>query len=100
MLPYVDPKVKRPDGTLLDLSSYQRYRNEFKRNKDYSVLYFLLIWGLNVVDATVFGHLKDFDVSDDLSMQVAPSYDLTFKKPTLSLVFNFKSPSHRLLNTY
>ena len=48
------------------------YRNEFRRNMDYSILITLLMWGLNVVDATVDGHLKEFDVSDDLSMRIKP----------------------------
>jgi len=39
---------------------------------DYSVLFILVFWGLNVVDATVDGHLKEFDVSDDLSMHIKP----------------------------
>jgi hypothetical protein len=53
-------------------NSVQYYRNEFRRNVDYSVLAFLIAWGLNVVDATVSAHLRQFDVSDDLSLQVRP----------------------------
>lgn len=55
-------------------SSLQNYRNDFRRNVDYSVLVFMLIWGLNVVDATVDAHLKDFNITDDLSIQVKPGY--------------------------
>lgn len=55
-------------------SSLQNYRNDFRRNVDYSVLVFILIWGLNVVDATVDAHLKDFNITDDLSLQVKPGY--------------------------
>jgi hypothetical protein len=47
-------------------------RNEFRRNIDYSVLVFVLLWGLNVVDATVDAHLKSFDVSPDLSLKIKP----------------------------
>jgi hypothetical protein len=44
------------------------------KDEDYSVLFFLLFWGLNVVDATVDAHLMYFDVSDNLSMHLqAPS---------------------------
>ena len=57
----------RAEGSLLN------YRNEFRRNMDYSVLFFLLFWGLNVVDATVDAHLKEFDVGEDLSLKVKPS---------------------------
>ena len=55
-------------------SSLQNYRNEFRRNVDYSVLVFILVWGLNVVDATVDAHLKDFNITDDLSLQIKPGY--------------------------
>jgi hypothetical protein len=70
----------------ISTESLKRYRNEFRKSMDISVLYFLLAWGLNVVDATVDGHLRTFDIGDDLSMQVKPyipsnltSGGLTFK---------------------
>ncbi len=43
------------------------------RNRDYAILFGLLFWGLNVVDATVDAHLKDFDVSEDLSLRIKPT---------------------------
>jgi hypothetical protein len=49
------------------------YRNQVRQYQDYSVLFFLLFWGLQIVDATVDAHLKDFNVSDDLSLRLAPS---------------------------
>ncbi|HVF96361.1 MAG TPA: DUF5683 domain-containing protein, partial [Flavisolibacter sp.] len=52
-----------------DLNSLRSFRDEFRSNIDYSVLAFLLLWGLNVVDATVDAHLKYFDVSPDLSLK-------------------------------
>ena len=50
------------------------FRNQVRQNVDYSVLFFILFWGLNVVDASVDAHLKTFDVSDDLSLQIKPGY--------------------------
>lgn len=47
----------------------RNFRDEFRQNIDYSVLVFLIFWGLNVVDATVDAHLKPFDVSTDLSLR-------------------------------
>jgi Family of unknown function (DUF5683) len=66
------------------------YRNEFRRNVDYSVLFFLLFWGLNIVDATVDAHLKDFDVSPDLSLRLKPGYSPTGRTYGVSLVLAFK----------
>lgn len=53
----------------VDLNALRSYRDEFRRNIDYSALAFILLWGLNVVDATVDAHLKTFDVSPDLSFR-------------------------------
>ncbi len=58
----------------LSLESIRIYRNDFRQNMDYSILAFLLVWGLNVVDATVDGHLKEFDISEDLSLKIKPHY--------------------------
>lgn len=64
------------------------YRNEFRRNVDYSALFFLLFWGLNIVDASVDGHLRDFDVTPDLSLKFKPGYSPTAGTYGLSLVLD------------
>ena len=74
----------------LSTESIRRYRNAFRQNVDYSVLFFLVFWGLNVVDATVDAHLKSFDVSDDISLRIKPSYNPSNNTSGISLVFSFK----------
>ena len=59
----IDPQFKG-----LSITSTQSYRNAFRRDRDYSILWFILAWGLQVADATVFAHLKHFDVSNDLDL--------------------------------
>jgi hypothetical protein len=54
----------------LNVNQLASNRRVFRQQIDYSVLFFIAFWGLNVADAIVFGHLKDFDVSDDISGQV------------------------------
>lgn len=54
----------------LSNNSIKFYRDEYRQNVDLSALAFLIIWGLNVVDATVFAHLRDFDVSDDIGLRL------------------------------
>jgi hypothetical protein len=66
------------------------YRNQFRRDMDYSILFTLLMWGLNVVDATVDAHLKGFDVSDELTLHVKPGILQGTMTPGISLVLNFK----------
>ena len=75
----------------LSEESLRFYRNQYRRDIDYSTLFFLILWGLNVVDATVDAHLKSFDVSPDLSFRIKPGYSEMAKTNGISLVFNFKS---------
>lgn len=80
-----------------DRSGLQNYRDEFRRNVDYSVLAFLLLWGLNVVDATVDAHLKDFNITDDLSIQIKPGYQPVANTTGIGLVLHIgKNPANRL----
>lgn len=72
------------------------YRNEFRRNMDYSALFFLVFWGLNIVDATVDAHLKGFDVTPDLSMKIKPSFSPTSNTYGVSLVFDIHKAQPRL----
>ena len=66
----------------------QSYRNEFRQNLDYSVMFFLIFWGVNVIDATVSAHLKSFDVGNDLSLEIKPTYNPSSNTSGLSLVLN------------
>lgn len=69
-----------------DPSSLIQYRNAVRQNVDYSVIAFLICWGLNVVDATVDGHLKEFNVNENLSMRVNPSYIPQTRQTGVSVV--------------
>lgn len=89
MLAGIDPELKG-----LQINDLLNYRNSFRRDRDYSILWFIITWGLQVVDATVSAHLLNFDVSEDLSMQIKPQIS-NLRAPGVSLAFNIKSPSHR-----
>ena len=64
------------------------FRNEVRQNVDYSVLFFIAFWGLNVVDAAVDAHLKTFDVSDELSLEIKPGYSPMANTNGVSLVLH------------
>ena len=53
-----------------DDNSLRTYRNEYRKDEDYSILFFILFWGLNIVDATVDAHLMNFDVGNNLSFRL------------------------------
>ena len=63
-----------PELQPISTSSLRLYRNQFRKNMDFSVLGLLVMWGLNVVDATVDGHLRKFDISDEISLGIKPSF--------------------------
>ncbi len=50
-------------------------KNNYRRNRDLSIIATAGIYILQIVDAHVDAHLKDFDVSDDLSMRIEPAVD-------------------------
>jgi hypothetical protein len=54
-------------------NSLKVYRDAYREYVDYSVLVFVLAYGLNILDATVFAHLRNFDMSDDLSIKIVPT---------------------------
>ena len=66
----------------------KNFRNQVRQNVDYTVLFFILFWGLNVVDATVDAHLKTFDVRDDLSLRIRAGYSELAQTNGISLVLN------------
>jgi hypothetical protein len=87
-----------PFVTTNDQNGIITNRDNFRKNQDYSVLFFLLFYGLNIVDATVDAHLKDFNVSSDLSFQIKP---MILPGPTpsagITLAFDFHKPRFREL---
>lgn len=79
------PKI-RSNLKPLSEESLRFYRNQYRRDIDYSALFFLILWGINVIDASVDAHLKSFDVSPDLSFRFKPGYSDMAKTNGLSLV--------------
>lgn len=43
------------------------------RYRDYNLLGMALLWGVNVIEANVTAHLKTFDISEDLTLQIKPN---------------------------
>ena len=87
--PANDILIKEPYYTVrFQPDRIKTFRNQVRQNVDYSVLFFILSWGLNVADAAVDAHLKTFDVSDDLSLQLIPGHSNMANTNGLSLVLN------------
>ena len=85
--PANDYLIPQPYFTVKDQPErIKTFRNQVRQNVDYTVLFFIIFWGLNVVDATVDAHLKTFDVSDDLSLLIKPGYSQLANTNGISLV--------------
>ncbi|MGM0545711.1 MAG: DUF5683 domain-containing protein [Bacteroidota bacterium] len=52
-----------------NLEEVRDLRNQFRNNRDLVYVGIVLAYGLNIIDAYVFAHMRSFDVSEDLSMR-------------------------------
>ena len=50
------------------------YRDVYRRYRDYSLLALCAVYLLQVIDANVFAYMHDFNVTDDITMSVSPTY--------------------------
>ena len=62
--------------------------DNYRRNREISILCFIGTYILNIVDASVSAHLFHYDVSDDLSLHIQPVYFSKENATGLSLSFN------------
>ena len=87
--PANDILIKQPYFSVKDQPERIRvFRNAVRQNIDYSVLFFIAFWGLNVADAAVDAHLKTFDVSDELSLRIKAGYSPMANTNGVSLVLH------------
>ena len=76
---------KYPDGVSHDefggrysASYLKNLRDAYRRNRDLSILLTIAVYAFQAIDAHVDAHLKDFDVSDDLTVSLEPMFDTTY----------------------
>lgn len=72
------------------LITQKRY---YRKYRDYAIIVGALVYLVNIIDANVDAHLKTFDVSDDLSLQLKPysTFDYNNKlQAGLTLKLNLK----------
>lgn len=65
-------------GRNITSSQLKSWKNSYRRNRDLSLILTAGFYVLNIVDAHVDAHLKDFDVSDNLALNVYPSIDRVY----------------------
>lgn len=62
----------------------------YKKNREYSMLFAVAFYVLNIVDANIDAHLKQFNVSDDLTLAPDIYQDDINTKPTVGLTLNYR----------
>jgi hypothetical protein len=65
-------------------------RDDARRYRDMSIIFGVGLYALNIIDAYVDRHLMEFDVSDELSMNVRPFlYTANYRQFAPGLTLNF-----------
>lgn len=66
------PEAFQRHPELPNLNQIQNAMNYYKHYLDLTVVFSVAGYALQVIDAVVFANLKDFDISEDISMKVEP----------------------------
>ena len=83
-------------GVITDFSipNLKSGTNYYRRNRDFTILLVPVVWAINILEVNVAAHLKSFDMSDDISMKLQPTFqpEPFSGLPTLGgkVVFAFK----------
>lgn len=61
-----------------------------QRNRDYSIITIVVFYALNIIDANVDAHLRQYDISDDLSIGPDINLNTLDNLPSYGLSLRFK----------
>ncbi|MBO5882187.1 MAG: hypothetical protein J6Q21_02970 [Alistipes sp.] len=67
-------------------------KDSYRRNRDLCILLTAGVYMLQIIDAHVDAHLQDYDISDDLTMNLEPYIDYSYEEsqPLFGFNLNFK----------
>lgn len=88
-----DDDASTINSTLYNTDQLITQKRYYRKYRDMAVIFGALVYLVNIIDANVDAHLKTFDVSDDLSLQVKPYSNLDYNNKLqagLTLKLNFK----------
>jgi len=68
--------VTNPDYANVPEDMLYNLRESYRKYRDLSVIGVAAWYALGIVDAAVEAHLKEFDVGDNLSLKLKPSYQI------------------------
>jgi TM2 domain-containing membrane protein YozV len=88
-----DDDVNTINETLYSSDQLITQKKYYQKYRDVSIMLGALVYLVNIIDANVDAHLRTFDVSDDLSLQLNPYSNLDYNNKLqagLSLKLKFK----------
>lgn len=88
-----DDDVNTINETLYSSDQLITQKKYYQKYRDISIMLGALVYLVNIIDANVDAHLRTFDVSDDLSLQLNPYSNLDYNNKLqagLSLKLKFK----------
>jgi len=95
---YLFNTASRLDSATRD--QIQKQKNYWRRYRNIAILTIGTIYAISIIEANVASHLKGFDISEDLTLHVAPKLSLpALGKVNLGIQLVFKLVKFRLINT-
>ncbi len=73
-----DDDINTTNVTLYSNDQLIAQKRYYRKFRDMSIMLGALVYVINIIDANVDAHLKTFDVSDDLSLQLKPYSNLDY----------------------
>lgn len=85
---YIDMEANIPNDGI------KYYQDAFRQERDLAALLTALGYGIQIIDALVFAHLKEFDISEDITLKfkptVIPNYYAMTPTMGVGMVFQWK----------
>ena len=79
---------KSEGGIMQFRTTAKRARKTYRQGMNSSILWTVVMWGLNIVDTTIATHLKNFYIDDNLSIKIQASYQHDIRSAVLKFVFS------------
>lgn len=83
------PNPDNPDLLQYDSQGILTLYQGAERSRDLMIFAFIAVYALNILDAHVSAHFVEFDVSEDLTLNIRPSLQ-QLNSPGLALTLNFR----------
>ena len=68
-----DPNISGQVPSQISAETAKWYRDVYRRYRDYSIVTTIAFYLLQVIDANVFAYMHDFEVDDNISMNIEPA---------------------------